>query len=362
MATLGFDDQNVLKPRYQQILAPLGATPPVPTASGAPVPMGAGQDQNTRLEETRTEQPGANRMNLLSPEHIQQSLKNLRFGEPPRQFAAPTLKETPLPTAGQASAASVAPPPLINAPRITAEQGGFTDFDALQRALYESQFRPVQRELQRQQGLADEQLKARLAQAGISDSGTGIAQEMRQWSEYDRQIAAASQDAATAAAVQRYGMEYTQSMENAKLRQEANLANAGFSLQAQIENARNILTSNVTSAQLATQASIANAQLATQASIAGAQIASQQAIAQAQLQLQTMGLNLQSEQNARQSFLQLLGLQEQDLARQDDFQLNNLSLLYNTYLKQMAIIAQIGTASFAKGDQSSSGINFNVGF
>ncbi len=331
-----------------------------------------GQDQSTTLGFPRVQgappeqsaPPGQGGTNFFSPDNLNQGLMNLGFGQKPTQITPPTIGATPMPTAGHASASSVAAPPMVNAPQITAEQGGFKDFDALQKSLYQSQFDPTARELGRQKGLADEQLKARLAQAGISDSGAGISLEQRQNEEYDRQVVSASQDAATKAAAQRYGMEYTQSMDNARMRQEANLANAGFKLQAQVENARNLLTANVASAQLATQASVANAQMATQASIAGSQLASNQAIAQAQMQLQAMGLNVQSEQNARQSFLQLMDIQERDLQRLDDFNLNNFSLFFNSFLKQLAIIGQIGTGSFSKGDASSDSTNIggNVAF
>ena len=209
----------------------------------------------------------------------------------------------------------------------------------------------MSRELQRQSGLADEKLNAQLAQAGIAESGTGVAQRAFQANEYNRQDIAAAQDAANKAAVQRYGMEYTQSMDNAKMRQEANLANAGFSIQAQSENARNLLSAN-----------IANAQLGTQASIAGTQLQSQRDIAQNQMYLQTMGINAQQEQAARSNYLQLLSLQQQDLQHMDDYQLQSLSLFYNTYLKQVAIMVQAGSASFGKTDASSSALNLNLGF
>jgi hypothetical protein len=334
----------------------------------------------------------------FSPDTLNQNLTNLRFGQTTTALTSPTIGAT-APVGGGGgggganlnigtatgytpTAAAVAAPPSVTAPSVSAAQGGFTDFDALQQAIYHSEFDPVQRELQRQQGLAGEQLRARLSQAGLAESGTGVGQEVRQDEEFYRQITAAASDAANKSAVQRYGMEYTQSMDNAKLRQEANLANAGFSLQAQVENAKNLLTANVTTAQLRTQASIAGAANQTQAGIAGlqaraqlaaaniqaqsaqaiaqAQIASAQAIAQAQLQVQTMGLSLQQEQAARGDYLKLLGLQEADLARMDNFTLNSTSMFYDTYLKQLGILTQAGQVSFGKSDQSSASSGFQV--
>lgn len=277
---------------------------------------------------------------------VYSNLSNLGFGSRYQPVQAPQLQGVASPQAGQVSA-----PPAIMAPHVQAEQGGFQDFDALQRSIYRSQFDPVARELERQRGLADDQLAAKLAQAGIAESGTGVAQRAKQYDDYTRQVIAASQDAANQAAVQRYGMEYNQSMENAKMRQEANLANAGFDLTAQAETAKNFLTANV-----------ANAQMATQASIAGAQIQSQQQIAQGQLYLQSMGLNFQMQDAAQKNYLQLLNLQEQDMARMDDYQLNSLALFYNTYLKEVAIMVQAGQVSYGKNDSSTNQTRIDLGF
>jgi hypothetical protein len=342
------------------------------------------------------------------------------------------------PTAGSATATMAAAPPKIVAPTVSAEQGGFTDFNALEQAIYHSEFDPQQRELTRQQGLADEQLKAQLARAGLSASGTGTGQLVRQDQEFYRQMSAAASDASQKAAVTRYGMEYTQSMSNAKLRQEANFKNADMNFGAQVQNAQNLLTLNIANAGMATDVSKANAALATQASIAGAanqtqasiagaqnqtqaniasmqaaadiakanaanataasiagaqnqtqagiaganlwgQLAGQQAglttqaniaganlasaenIAGMQGYLQAMNLTVQQEQQARQSYLQLLGVRETDLARMDSFTLQNTSMLYDTYLKQLAILTGASQVSFGKTDQSSSSMNISGG-
>ena len=287
----------------------------------------------------------------------------LGYGQAPMQVNAPQLGPMSVtPQAGQIdmSGTNVGYAPSITAPHVTAEQGGFQNFDQLQNALYHSQFDPTQRELTRQQGLADQRMAAQLAQAGIAESGTGVAQRAFQSGEYDRQITAASQDAATKAATQRYGMEYTQSMENAKMRQEANFQNANMDLTAQTENARNILTANVTSAQLRTQAAIAQGQMETQANIAGAQIQSQRDIANADNYLKAMGLNMQSAQNARQDWMSMMQLQETDMARMDAYNLSLTELGFNTYLKQLAIVQAAGQQSTGKTDASSSSMGGSI--
>lgn len=253
---------------------------------------------------------------------------NVGIGERPTPITPPTLGTAPQATA----------PPTITAPTVEAAQGGFDDFDAMQRAMYESAYMPVERELSRQQGLADTKLNAMLAQAGISSSGTGINARERQATEYAVRKASAATDAANQAAVTRYGLQYQQSMENAKLRQEASLANAGYSMAAQVSNAQNILTLNLQNAQLMNSRDLA----------------------QAQLYLETMGLNVQQAYQAKQSVLAYLGLQEQDLARMDALKLENLSQFYNFYLKQLAILGQTGQVSFDKGDAGGSGFDFGL--
>lgn len=416
--TLGFSPQtgqsyeDWLK-QQQGILQPVPpgqkTTEPI-TVGGTIAQVPPGQNPYPMTVGAPPTAPTGTDANPFSPQKINTALTDLNFGKLPTPIAPPTLAPTAPAQAGQvdwshvptasggtasgasASAASVAPPPSVVAPQVKAEQGGFADFQALQDALYHSNFDPQQRELQRQQGLADQQLNATLAQRGLAESGTGVGQLVRQDQEFMRQMTAAASDSAQRAAVQRYGMEYTQSMDNAKMRQEANLANAGFTLTASVENAKNLLTANITTAQLKTQASIAsaanqtqasiasaqnqtaasvaNAQiggqlagqqaaLATQANIANANNASAQAIAQGQLYVQTMGLNVQQETAARQQYLQLLGIQETDLARMDSFTLQNTSMMYDTYLKQLAILTQAGNVSFGKTDQSNSSGGFN---
>lgn len=139
-------------------------------------------------------------------------------------------------------------------------------------------------------------------------------------------------DAAHQTAVERYGLKYTLLMEDAQIRQEANLANAGLSPTAQVENAGNLLTTNMASTQLAAQADTPDATLAS-----------------VPLYLQALRLTPQQEKAARASFLGMLGIQEADLALMDHFQLRSTSLMYNTYLKQFAILTQAGTSSFGDG-------------
>ena len=300
--------------------------------------------------------------NYLDPEDVERNLTTLGFGQQPARYETPRIGPTPGITAGRINTAgtTVAPPGTIQAPVVEAAQGGFQDFDKLERSIYESQFNPVNRELERQRGMADERLAANLAQAGIAESGTGVGQRVELSDEYYRKQIAASEDAASRAAQTRYGMEYDQSMKNAELRQQANLANAGFDMQAQVSNAQNLLTTNITNAQIAAQMGTAQAQLDTQASIAGAELGQQREIAQAQMYLSTMGLNFQQANAAQRNYLDLLGLQQADLQHLDAQQTEVLSMFFNTYLKEFALLINAGQQSTGKGDTSSESDSISV--
>lgn len=143
-----------------------------------------------------------------------------------------------------------APPPIV-APQVQAAQiqvpGG--SYDAYREALYESQFAPVQRELSRQAGIADENAAGMLAQAGLADSGTGVGQRMDVAREYDQRIGDASQDISAAATASTEQARFNILSANAQLQQQANLANQGFDYNAQVANAQNLLNNNGALAQ-----------------------------------------------------------------------------------------------------------------
>ncbi len=166
--------------------------------------------------------------------------------------------------------------------------------------LFEAQFRPVEREITRQGAIADRQTQAELADAGLASSGAGFGTLGRQQRERSQQIQAAATDAATQAALQ----------------------SAGFNFQAQQVNASNVLQGN---------------------------------LANAQNYLQTLGLNEQSAQAARASFLQLMGLQEADLQRLDATQQSNLTTVLNNWLQQFSAVTNAGQYSAGAAHGSSVG-------
>lgn len=318
----------------------------------------------------------------INPANVPQITPPSPFNIPTISAPAPTagVPQGFTPTAGQVNPSQI---PSINAPQIQASQAGFNDFNALQQAIYESTYGPISQEIAHQQELQNQALASQLARQGLSSSGVATGATIKLNNEFTRQFVDQSRNAANQAAAQRYGLEYAQSLDNAKLQQEANLANAGFSLQSQIATSSNVMQALLQNAQLGTQASIAGAnnlsqasglgaQLGTQASIAGSQQALDASQGNAQLSTSTqlalrtleqqgqlanvdnyfkaLGLNLQSGVAGMQQFLDLLGLQEQDLQRLDQYDLQTLSIFATLYLGDLATIGNVGQTSQGRSE------------
>jgi hypothetical protein len=189
--------------------------------------------------------------------------------------------------------------------------------ERLSNEMFEAQYLPVERRLNLEQQQADRALNAQLAQAGLASSGTGIGQRAQQGLEYTRERAAAAKEAAANAAAQA---------------QQMRLEASGIDVQAQTANAQNILQGN---------------------------------IANADNYLRAIGLSQNEAQLARQSFLDLLGLQEQDLQRMDQSAVNALTAMMEPYLAEWGIMAgvgqyQISTESSSKtGKSGAGGVSFS---
>ena len=194
------------------------------------------------------------------------------------------------------------------------------DFNAFQRSLFEGQFRPVQREIERQGALEDRALSSQLAGAGLASSGTGIGQQQQQLTQRQDRLTDAATDAATQASIQSLGVKFEQELNNANNRQANNIANSGLDLDAQKANAQSILLTGQ---------------------------------AQSNAYYQAIGLNVDSAAKAKDSFLQMLDIQETDLARQDNFALASLTGMVDTWLKTFGALANAGRASESAGKSDS---------
>jgi hypothetical protein len=197
-------------------------------------------------------------------------------------------------------------PGPITAPTIPNRQvnipGG--TYEGLTKGIYESQFAPVQRELQRQQGLADTALQGNLAGAGLAESGAGVAQVSQQDREFQQRTEDASRDISAAATAAGYNAQIAIETTNAQLAQERNLAQAGFQYAAQAENARNILQGNTMAAQG---------------------------------YLAALGINVDQAAKYRDSFLSYLGMKEQSRLAGDTTRLTAATTVFNGALQAASL-------------------------
>lgn len=386
-----------------------------PVSGGAPPFFGADGTNYVNASSTPviapTTQPGGannNRaiMNINDlNQFAQQGVNNLGIGQKPPTFEelvsqynsalganGGQFKLTPItpprievPQIGappQVQAGQVAAPGPIQAPRVDAAQVDLGDAGAFQKALYESIYRPVDRELTEQLAIQNREAQARLTNAGLGGSGVEQAVLGQIRDQNSRQRAAAMFDASNQATVQRFGYEFQTKLFNAQQEQQARLANANFDIQAQISTAQNLLQAGIANAQLQTQASIANAQNATQTNIAQAQLAGQINVQNAQLsfnsqlannqlglqqsmqQQQTyfnlLGLSLEQGRAASQEFLQFMALAMGDLQHLDRLEFDIWSTSLNTYLQQLSQIVNAGTGGGSKGSGESSNFGISV--
>lgn len=283
----------------------------------------------------------------------------------------------------QAQAGQVGAPPAIQAPVAQSAQIDLGDAGQFQKALYESIYRPVDRELSNQLVTQNREAQARLSNAGLIGSGVEQAVLGQIRDENSRQKAAAMYDASNQATIQRFGYEFQTKVFNAQQEQTVRLANANFNLQAQITTSQNILQAGIANAQFQTQASIANAGNATQTNIAQAQLGAQVGIANAQMSYnsqvannqaalqqqqqyaqqyyQLLGLSAQQGQAATDDFLQLLQISLGDLQQLDKLDFDLTALALNTYLQELGIIVSAGGGAGSKGTGTSSGFGVNGG-
>jgi hypothetical protein len=253
------------------------------------------------------------------------AIKNLGFGTPPPTLESPQINVPQVGvTPGQVS---------VTSPNVPAAQIEPINYDALEQAIFQSEFLPVKNELASQFETQQDVLQSKLAAVGLNESGVGFGIFEKLLSDQDKQIAAASKEAAARAAVERYGIENANKIQNALLKQEANMAKANLDFQAQLSSVQNVLTLGITNAQLGLTGSMA----------------------QAEAYIKTLGLNVEQAKIARDQFLSLLDIQEKDLARMDAYELSLMAMYFNVYLKEVGAIVDASEVGFGKGDQSSSG-------
>lgn len=232
-------------------------------------------------------------------------------------------------------------PADVVGPKVTPAQFNIAPegFERFQEALLESEFAPIERQLTREEERAKRALEGDLGRRGLASSVAGIAALREQGEEFARRRLAAIEDASNRATVQRFGLEFAQGQDNARRRQEANLASAGFDAQARLANADNFLRGGIagTQAALTEQGLSLEAQRENNRNF-----------------LASLGLTLEQGNNIRNDFLRLLGVQEADLARMDQFQLQSTSIIFDIFLRELAILTGAGQFASSRSEAEKS--------
>lgn len=240
-----------------------------------------------------------------------QGVSNLGFGQRAEEADIERVLGF-VPKAGQITG------PNIQAASVQVPGG---DYDKYQQAVYRSLYDPQRREIERLGADQDRGLQALLGQAGMASSGSGIGQLANQQRERGERLLTASSEAASRAMAERYGKQFETAINNAKFQQESALEQARLDQNAQISNADSILRTGQ---------------------------------AQQSAYLSAIGLNPQIASQARGDFLSLLGLGEQDLARQDQFSQNAMSQMMDAFLKHLGLTIQAGSSRNAQSKATSS--------
>lgn len=270
-------------------------------SSGMYLPGGSAGNPTGPLTPTPTVDPSA----------YAQQFKSI-FGAP--QYIDPMTTASQIQSITQNALARQKPVPAITAPVVTPAQiqlpGGLS-YEQYAKDLFNKEFLPVQQEIGRQSAQADKALSGQLAQAGLADSGSGVAQRELRAENFDTYLQNAAMDMSAAAGSTAAQAEFGVLSANAQLAQQASLANAGFNLTAQTATAQNILTQN-----------------------AAIQSSSQGAV---QGYLAALGINAQQAQSYRDSFVRFIGQEESREGAKDAFRLNAQSTYLNFVMQQRAL-------------------------
>lgn len=260
-----------------------------------------------------------------------QQATDLGFGQRPETLQGP----------GPIGVERVNAPTLANAPMSQAATvqmpGG--SLDAFERSAFRSQFAPVAREFDRTAVEQRGQLQGQVAGAGLMSSGAGIGLIQKQAREQSEQRGAMAADAADRAATMRGGFEQQAALvnqqaaqqtalANAEREQQTNLARAGFDAETQRFNAANVLQGN---------------------------------LANAQNYLATLGMNVEQGQQARDSYLALMGVRGADLERMDAGQRANVEMELNAYLQFLGQAINAGKVSKSDGSSKGVGVGLTAG-
>ena len=184
---------------------------------------------------------------------------------------------------------------------------------------------PIQRELNNRFHIEMEQLQARLNRNGTLNTPAGegaiLQLQKNQRLEYIGSLERASDQAAAQVLDQAVNIELARSRQDVQLR----ISEAELGLAAQIQTAQNILTLG-------------------QQAIEAEKVATDR-------YLGVLGIDAQLAIASRDQFLREMEIQLADLQRQDQLSLQTLSLVFNTYLAELAALINAGNLQTTRQDE-----------
>lgn len=262
--------------------------------------------------------PLATQADLPKPEsvftpRVEQQARGLGIGKAPEQIQGPAAVST----------TNIQAPTLGPAARVEIPGGSR---EAYQNSLFGAQFNPVARQFDRTADLQRRELAGNVAGGGLQGSAAGIGLIQRQAQQQSEARAGLASDAANRAATQAYGFEQEAALADAGRRQETMLKQAGMDIDAQTSNAANILTGNVASARN---------------------------------YIDVIGLNIDQVSQAREAFMKLLGMREDDMERVDNATRTNLNTQFNQWLQTFGAVQS--ASEFGKSNSSSFRANMSGG-
>ncbi len=199
------------------------------------------------------------------------------------------------------------------------------DFLQARDAQFNALFTPVSRELNRRFGEEMELLQGRLTNAGLINSPAGMGAIEKLQSDQRLDLLSSLERASDQAAAQVLEQGVTLEIEEGRQLTELRLGQAQMDLTAQVESARNLLEMTAQSIEIE---EVRNARY-----------------------LGALGIDAQLAIASRDQFLEQQKISLADLQRQDDNSLATLSLVFNTYLAELAAILNASSVHAARMDE-----------
>lgn len=275
-------------------------------APNAPTTLGSTQTSLSSSSSSGSSILGANKaFNTFLPQ-ILQPLPNVTALKSQFDNLFPATSPTQFFDQGQRIVNGLPQVPTIRTPTIAPVQIAFPEggFDQLRESLFNSQFDPVRREIERREASERLALSGQLAQTGLAESGVGVGQQQQLSREVGEQIGSAASAISESATARALEAQLTVATQQANIDIQRNLAGAQLDLTAQTANARNILE---------------------RGSLEG------------NILLGALGLDAAQAENIRGSFLSFLDIKTRAALQQSEIARQSLADIFNALLQKAAL-------------------------